>query len=313
MPALLKLRGRLAALPVNGPVVTEKRGQLDRILQACLGLEVQTTISGAEVVPGEMMKLHHSVVLLRHPGFGGQVIDSGTPVRWVGVHYPGIKPQIDQGKVPNVPASQNIELLPNQLRTLDTSPTLPASTPLSQPYWLREEGSPGMFRVDDPSLIGRPENLCPFPVEYVFDISRQTLVIPDEPVQITTNSDNSEVHRRIEVIPPVWLDFASDIALFAPGTSHPAKIEIVASRTDSSGNLRLEAPQGWNVSPLEQSFHLKTVGERAQFTFTIKAPPKPETAKIVADAEIEKKHYRTGRIEITYSHIPPILRSRLPV
>src|SRR5215469_6342775 len=34
VPALLKLRGALAALPVKDPVVTEKRGQLDRILQA---------------------------------------------------------------------------------------------------------------------------------------------------------------------------------------------------------------------------------------------------------------------------------------
>ena len=144
VPVLLKLRGALAALQVKDPVVTEKRGQLDRILQACLGLEVQTTISGAEVVPGETMKLHHSVVL-----------HSRTPIRWVGVHYPAVKSQIDQGKVPSLPAAQNIELLPNQPRTLDATPTLPASTPLSQPYWLREDGSPGMFRVDDPSLIDR--------------------------------------------------------------------------------------------------------------------------------------------------------------
>jgi LmbE family N-acetylglucosaminyl deacetylase len=296
VPALLKLREELASLPVKDPVVTEKRGQLDRILQACLGLEVQTTISGAEVMPGELMKLHHSVV-----------IHSGTPIRWVGVHYPAIKSQIDQGKVPSVPAAQNIELLPNQPRALDATPTLPASTPLSQPYWLREEGSPGMFRVDDPSLIGRPENRCPFPVEYVFEVRDQTLVIPDEPVQITTNSGNSEVHRRIEVIPPVSLDFPSDIALFAPGTSHPVEVAITASRTDSNGTLKLEAPQGWDVSPSEQSFHLKTIGERAHFTFTLKAPQKSETVKIIADAEIEKAHYRTGRIEINYSHIPPIL------
>jgi LmbE family N-acetylglucosaminyl deacetylase len=307
VPAILRLRGELAALPVSDPVVTEKRGQLDRILQACLGLEVQTTISGAEVVPGETMKLHHSVVLLRHPSFGGQVIHSGTPVRWVGVRYPAIKQQIDQGKLPTVPGDQNIELLPNQPRTIDSTPTLAADTPLSQPYWLREEGSPGMFRVVDPSLIGRPENPCPFPIEYVFEISGQTLVIPDEPVQITTNSENNEVHRRIEVIPPVSLEFASDVALFAPGGSHPVKIEIVASREDSTGTLRLEAPHGWDVSPSEQSFHLKTVGERAQFTFTITAPAKSDTARIVADAEIGKAHYRTGRIEISYSHIPPIL------
>jgi len=306
VPALLKLRGELAALPTSDPVVTEKRGQLDRILQACLGLEVQTTISQAEVVPGEVMKLHHSVV-----------IHSSTPVRWVTVRYPGIKQQIDPGKSPSSPAPQktfprlpgpqNIELLPNQPRTVDSTPTLPTGTPLSQPYWLREEASPGMFQVDDPSLIGRPENPCPFPVEYVFEIGDQTLVIPDEPVQITTKPENSEIRRRIEVIPPVSLDFATDVALFAPGTSHPVEVEIVASRADSNGTLRLDAPQGWSVSPAEQSFLLKTTGERAQFTFIITAPQKSDTAKIVADAEIGQAHYRAGRIEINYSHIPPIL------
>jgi hypothetical protein len=296
VPAILKLRAELAALPASDPVVTEKRAQLDRILQACLGLEVQTTISQAEVVPGEMMKLHHSVV-----------IHSSIPVRWVAVHYPEIKERVDQGKSPSFPGPQNIELLPNQPRTLDSTPTLPASTPLSQPYWLREEASPGMFRVDDPSLIGRPENPSPFPVKYVFEIGHQTLVVLDEPVQTTKSSENSEVHRRMEVIPPVSLDFASEVALFAPSSTHPVEVEIVASRPDSNGALRLEAPQGWNVSPAECSFHLKTIGERAHFTFTITAPAKPDTAQIIADAEIGSSHYRTGRIEINYSHIPPIL------
>ena len=85
------------------------------------------------------------------------------------------------------------------------------------------------------------------------------------------------------------------------------EVEIVASRADSNGTLRLDAPEGWRVSPAEQSFHLKTTGERAQFTFTITASQKSDTAKIIADAEIGQAHYRAGRIEINYSHIPPIL------
>ncbi len=78
VPALLKLRSQLAALPTTDPVVIEKRAQLDRILQACLGLEVETTIPQAEVVPGEQMKLKHSVT-----------VHSTIPVRWLGVRYPG--------------------------------------------------------------------------------------------------------------------------------------------------------------------------------------------------------------------------------
>ena len=286
VPELMKLREELAALPVDDSVVGEKRAQLDRILQACLGLEVQTTISQAEVVPGEMMKFHHSVV-----------IHSSIPVRWVAVRYPGIKRQIDQ----------EIELLTNQSRSLDSTQTLPVDTPLSQPYWLREEGTAGLFRVDDPSLIGRPENPPVFPIEQVFEIGGQTLVIPDEAVQVITNSVNSEVRRHLEVIPPVSLDFVSDIALLAPGTSHSVEVEMVASRANLAGILRLEAPQGWDVSPAKQSFHLATVGERVRLKFSITAPPQSATAKIIADAEIAGVRYRNQRVEINYPHIPPQL------
>jgi LmbE family N-acetylglucosaminyl deacetylase len=286
VPKLLKLREELSALPVDDSIIVEKRAQLDRILQACLGLEVQTTIPLAEVVPGEKMNLHHSVV-----------IHSSTPVRWVTVRYPEIRQKIDQ----------EIELLPNQSRSLDSTPTLPVDTPFSQPYWLREEGTAGMFRVDDPSLIGRPENPPAFPIEQVFAISGQTLIVPDEAVQVSTNPVNSEIRRRMEVIPPVALDFVSDIALLTPGTSHPVEVGMVASRADSAGILRLEAPEGWDVSPAQRPFHLAAVGERAQFQFTITAPPHPGTATIIADAEIGAVGYRNQRVEINYPHIPPQL------
>jgi LmbE family N-acetylglucosaminyl deacetylase len=286
VPELLKLRDELAALAVDDPVVVERREQLDGILQACLGLEVQTTISAADVVPGERMKLHHSVV-----------IHSSFPVRWVAVRYPDIKQKIDQG----------IDLLANQIRSSDSTQTLPVDTPLSQPYWLREEGTAGLFRVDDPSLIGRPENPPAFPIEQVFEIGGQTLVVPDEAVQVTTNSVHREIRRRMEVIPPVSLGFVSDVALLAPGKSHPVEVEMIASRADSTGVLRLEAPRDWDVSPSEQSFHLATVGERVRFQFTLTAPPQSATAKIIADAEIGGVRYRNQHVEINYSHIPPIL------
>jgi hypothetical protein len=286
VPEILKLRDELTALPTDDSVVVEKRAQLDRILQACLGLEVQTTISQAEVVPGEKMNLRHSAV-----------IHSSIPVRWVAIRYPEIKQKIDP----------EIDLLTNQSRSVDSTETLPVETPFSQPYWLREEGTAGLFRVTDPSLIGRPENPPAFPIEQIFEICGQTLVIPDQAVQVTTNSAHNEIRRRMEVIPPVSLNFVSDIALLAPGTSHPVEVEMVASRADLTGLVRLEAPEGWNVSPTEQTFHLATVGERAQFQFTITAPPQSATAKIIAAAEIGGVRYCNQRVEINYPHIPPLL------
>jgi LmbE family N-acetylglucosaminyl deacetylase len=286
VPALLNLRSKLAALTAGDSVVAEKRVQLDHILQLCLGLEVETTVDATGVVPGESMKLHHSAI-----------IHSSIPVRWMSVRYPEIT-NVNSGV---------FELRPDESNSLDYVQTLPAGTPLTQPYWLRAEGTPGMFRVDDPALIGMPENPPAFPIGQVFEVGGQTLVIPDEPMEISTNSLGQPIRRRLEVIPPVSLSFASDISLFAPGTSKVVEVDMVGSRADVVGTLRLEKPSGWVVSPAGQAFHLMTVGQRARFTFTLTAPSQAGTSKIIADAEIDGAHYRNQREEINYPHIPPQL------
>jgi len=71
--ALLAIRRRLAAIPTD-PIVSDKREQLDRIIQACLGLEVDTVVDRAEIVPGEPGTLRHTAVV-RPP----------IPVRWTPV------------------------------------------------------------------------------------------------------------------------------------------------------------------------------------------------------------------------------------
>jgi len=280
---LLKLRRLVAALPEQDSVVAEKSAQLDRILQACLGLEVATTIPDSEVVPGETMHLQHSVV-----------IHSDVPVRWVGVRYPTI-----HGKI-RPPES----LRANERRSLDSAPTLPAGTPLSQPYWLREDHTPGMFVVADASLIGRPENPTAFPVEQVFEVDGQTLVVPDEPVQLLTNSAGAEIRRPLDVIPPVSLKFGADVALFALGQSHSVAVTVTAWRPGQTGMVQLETPDGWTASPAKQNFSLAAVGDRQTFTFIVTAPAQAATARIIASAKVGGVRYDNQREEISYPHIP---------
>jgi len=292
VPGLLKIKKLLAALPADR-VVDEKRRQLDHLLQECLGLSVETTLAQAEVVPGETLKLHHVVN-----------IHSSMPVRWLTVRYPGIKTELDEA----------IELNTNHPAIRDMTQTLPVGTPLSQPYWLREDGTPGMFRVDEASLIGRPENPPAFPIAQVFEVGGQKLVIADEPVQITADPVKGDVRRRLDVIAPVSLRFVSDVKLFAPGTSKPVEVEIVAARADAAGTLQLDRPAGWKIAPAKQSFHLAKVGDKTRLTFTVTAPAQPATAQITARAEIDGASFDNQRIEIHYDHIPLLLlqpRARL--
>jgi len=278
---LLAIRSRLSMLPLD-PVVSDKRQQLDRIIQALIGLEVETLVDEPEVVPGETLKLRHTAV-----------IRSSFPVRWTAVRYPSIQRQL----------TKVLDLRPDQLFVRDDAQILPAATPPSQPYWLRKEGTAGLAHVDDPSLIGRPENPAVFPIEYVFEIGGQTLVISGEPMQ-AANRVNAATRRRLDVIPPVSLRFVPSVQLFAPGAERPVTVELTAARASLTGTVQLEAPTGWRISTASERFHLDQAGQRATFTFRVIPPAQPATAILEASVEVDGARFNTQRIEFRYDHIP---------
>ncbi|MFZ5496296.1 MAG: PIG-L family deacetylase [Verrucomicrobiota bacterium] len=289
VPALLDLRGHLDALGFADPLVQEKRGDLDRIIATCLGLSVETVIPHAEVVPGEPLALSHRVTLA-----------AATPVRWVGVRYPAVRRELTvHADLPSGEAA---------LRT--SAQVLPATTPPSQPYWLRTEGSAGIYRVDDPSLIGRPENPPAFPVEFAFEVHGQPLVITDEPVQIVAGATEAQARRRLAVIPPVSLGFVHNLALFPPGATKDVTVEVTAARGGSRGELRLTAPAGWTVSPAHQPFALTKAGDRTLLAFSVTAPASPGSALLAATAEVGGATYSTERLVLDYSHLPVQLLQR---
>ncbi len=285
VPGLLKLRTRLVGLS-SDPIVAEKSVQLDRIIQACAGLEVQTIVSQAEIVPGEALAMHMTAV-----------VHSSVPVRWLGVRYPSTKAHIDEP----------LNLAPEQPATRESTQTIPVGTPITQPYWLREQGTAGMYHVSDPSLIGTPESSPAFVVEQVFEIGGQTLVLADEPVQLSSGRSKEESRHRLNIIPPVSTSFLSDVRLFPRSGSRPVEVEVVASRNDVAGTLGISVPAGWKVSPDSQPFHLGLVGEHAKFTFSVSAPAEPATGELRAHAVVNGAIFGSRRIEIHYEHIPPQL------
>ncbi len=282
VPALLAIRAKLATLPTDA-VVADKRAELDRILQACLGLTVETTLPYAEVVPGETLKLRHSAAL-----------KAKTAVKLVTVRYPTAKTgeKIDAA------------LAPGQALVREVTATLPASTPISHPYWLREEASPGLFRVDDGKLIGRPENPPAFPVEFVFSVGGQTLVVATEPVQVVPGAPAAQQRRALAAIPPVSLGFPYEVELFKPGATKPTIVEVTAARADSRGVVRLKVPTGWTVSPAAQSFALAKPGDKTRVTFTGGAPAQSGAGTVTANAEVGGAIYGTGRMVFSYAHLP---------
>ena len=282
VPALLAIRSKLAELPANR-LLEDKRRKLDLLLQHCLGLTVETTAQSAEVVPGEEVKLTCKAS-----------VGSKQPVQWTAVQFPTAFAVL----------KNTTELLPSKSETRQITQTLPAKTELTQPYWLREAHVPGLYRVSDPTLIGRPINPPAFPVEYVFSVGGQKLVISDEPV---AESAKDKPVRPLEIVSPVSLAFNFEVQLFKPGATRPVEVDVSAVRDNVSGQLKLNAPSDWHVEPASQSFKLAKIGDHKKLSFEVTAPPAATSASIAALAEVGGKTYDNQRAEINYAHIPHLL------
>lgn len=291
--SVLVLRKRLGDLIAkaansNCAVLAEKSKLLDRILRSCIGLNVETTIANSEVVPGETMKMHVKASLQAK-------LPEDLIVKWIDVQFP---------KLSGAEHTEKVDQLLDQPRSLDITRVLPPSAPLTQPYWLTADGTPGMFHVDEPELIGTSENSPAFPVCQTFKIADQTLVVQDEPLQVSTDSLGNHIRRRLDVIPPVSMRFLSDVIVMTPARSRSVELEVRASRANSKGTLELEGPADWKIEPSKHNFNLSAVGETGKFTFTVTAPNKASAARITASANIDGERYHNQRQEVSYAHLP---------
>jgi hypothetical protein len=186
---------------------------------------------------------------------------------------------------------------------------------LSQPYWLREEPATGLHRVDNPKLIGLPGNPPALLVHFDLEIGGRQFTIAAEPVQAESNPGKrgkadsvlDTESRKLEVIAPVALAFASEVRLFAPAAVRRVEVEVRALRPGAGGSLRLDAPAGWQVAPSAHSFRLAKADDKARFSFNVTAPAQPAAAVITAEADVDGRRYRNARVEIHYEHVPPIL------
>jgi hypothetical protein len=158
-----------------------------------------------------------------------------------------------------------------------------------------------MFRVADAKLIGQPENPPPFTVDCTFDVGDQKLVVTSEPVAPT---NPGKPGRRLAVISPVSLRFASDVALFTPKATKTVEVEVTAARAGERGSLRLDVPAGWSVSPASRPFALAQGGEKTRLAFSVTAPAQTATGSVLAVAEIGGVTFSHRRTEIRYDHLP---------
>jgi LmbE family N-acetylglucosaminyl deacetylase len=281
VPELLRLRQAMSGIH-DDSWVPEKKAELDKIIAACLGLHVEASTTNETVTPGQTMTIKLEAINR-----------SSIPVTLQETRFPlsGDSTKIDAA------------LPSDELVAKDLSCKIPENTPYSQPYWLRKPGMLGTFAVDDQKLIGLPENPPHLPVEITLQVSGQELRYVVDTRYRTVDPVAGELRQQLVIAPPVFANFANSVLVFANNQSKSVSVRVTAATGPVKGEVKLAAPQGWQVYPVSLPIDLKGANAEAMATFTVKPPEQNSEGTLRAIVSIEGHDYSFERVRISYPHI----------
>jgi len=124
----------------------------------------------------------------------------------------------------------------------------------TQPYWLKEKGTIGLYTVEDQKNIGIPDIIREAKV--IFNVKINGIEIPFERTIVYKYNDDvkGEMYNFLDIVPVVTTTIQDKVLLFTNTKSKYVGITIKAGKNDLKGNLKLDLPKDWKVSPQSISF-----------------------------------------------------------
>lgn len=204
----------------------------------------------------------------------------------------------------NTKTSKNIVLSNNESHTFHESLKVDDQQQPTTPYWLTSKGTLGMYRVDDKSLIGKPET--PRVYNATFDLLIEgTAISFTRPVIYKTNDPvKGEVYKPFEIVPEASAKLAEKVIIFDTDEEKQVSVIVKAGINNLQGAVTLAHPKGWTVYPEKQSVNIKHKGEEQTVIFTIIPPKNQDEGLITPMVHVGDNIYTREMIEIDYDHIP---------
>lgn len=190
------------------------------------------------------------------------------------------------------------------LRFKENNITLPADTDYSNPYWLKEEKTKGMFVVKNEALRNLPQTENDLPVTFVLDIEGTTIDFTKNITYKFNSPENGETYRPFVVLPDVVVSFTNNVVVFGDNNPKDVWVKVKTLQNNAKGTVTLQIPKGWTISPKEIPFDIQKKGEESLLRFTLTPPSNPDNATLTIVATINGKTFNQQLIEIDYDHIP---------
>jgi len=182
---------------------------------------------------------------------------------------------------------------------------LNASKNYSDPYWLSEPHSEGVFTVKDESKIGTPENRPAVNFVLKLNIYGQPIEISRPLVSKARDRVDGEVTNPFEIVPAVFVNITEHVMVFKDASPKPVAVILKsASEKPMHGDLKLQLPTGWRSEPASISFDLAGRGNERAGQFMVYPSSGESKGVLKAVATVGTKNYDQSLELISYPHIP---------
>ena len=283
LPGLLEALALVKKLP-EGHWRNIKLEELKEVISACLALFTEATTNDNIFTPGDETNVNIEIINR-----------SSAKVLLQDIKF------LPEG---NLDTTFNSLLLPNQRFEHKTRIQIPKDMAYTNPYWLNEESSLGMYTVKNPLLRGIPESSRSVQMEYTLLVEGTQIKYFTDVVFKKRDPVKAEVYKPIEIIPPVSTDIIDEVMVFGDDNAKPVKVLVKGLKKNLKGSVRLNIPEGWKVMPERVDFELGLKGAERTIEFSLTPPTKQDEALISAEVIVDGKSYDQSMYVIEYEHIP---------
>jgi hypothetical protein len=180
---------------------------------------------------------------------------------------------------------------------------LPDNHEYTAPYWLKESGTVGMYKVTDQTKIGLPDIIREVKVTFQIAISGVTIPFERDVIYKYNDAVKGEVYKPLDIVPVVTTSIADKVKIFNSNQNKTVGVKIKSGRDNISGDLFLELGEGWQVVPKSIPFQLNKKGSETTVYFEVTPPKKSSEITAKSYAIIDGKKLDKEQINITYEHI----------
>jgi LmbE family N-acetylglucosaminyl deacetylase len=201
-------------------------------------------------------------------------------------------------------STTNLNLKTDELYTFKHKEKVSAEVPFSNPYWLTEKHSVGMYTINNKQLIGKPENEAALKVTFDITIHDLDLKIERSVVYKYTDPVKGEVYRPFEILPPATINISDKVFVFSSLTPKNVSFTVKANTVNVNGTVQIKVPEGWTINIKNPEFKLIAKGDEAIIGATLTPGKNSSDGKLQAFLNIGGTTYSKSIKRIEYDHIP---------